>query len=92
MIVRIAGEDQFRLEGEHEARLKDLDGAVLEAVEKGDQAAYEAAFKELLAFVRESGTPLGEDELQSSDLILPPSDTTLTEAAENFTGEGWLPD
>jgi len=92
MIVRIAGEDQFRLDGEHETRLKELDASVLEAVEKGDQDAFERAFKELLEFVRASGTPLGEEELQSSDLILPPSDTTLTEAAEDFTGEGWLPD
>jgi len=92
MIVRIAGEDQFRLDGEHESRLKDLDGAVLDAVENGDQAAFERAFQELLAFVRASGTPLAEDALESSDLILPPPDTTLTEAVEDFNGEGWLPD
>ncbi|MDE3069490.1 MAG: hypothetical protein KGJ43_02050 [Acidobacteriota bacterium] len=92
MIVRIAGEDQFRLDGGHESRLRELDEAVLEAVERGDQAGFEAAFAELLSFVRASGTVLGEDELASSDLILPPPDTTLAEAAENFSGEGWLPE
>ena len=33
-----------------------------------------------------------EDELEGSDVILPPSDTTLQEAAADFTGEGLIPD
>jgi hypothetical protein len=92
MIVRIAGEDQFRLDASQEARLKELDDAVLEAVERGDDAAFHECFEALLEFVRDTGTPLDDDELVPSDLILPPSDTTITEAAENFTGEGWLPE
>jgi PspA-Associated protein len=92
MIVRIAGEDQFRLDGAHEARLQELDEAVLKALESGDEAAFRGSLAELLDFVRASGAPLGEDELEASDLILPPPDTTLEEAANNFNGEGWLPE
>jgi hypothetical protein len=92
MIVRIAGEDQFRLDASQEARVKELDDAVLEAVERGDDAAFHDSFEALLEFVRNSGTPLNEDELVTSDLILPPPDTTIAEAAEDFTGEGWLPE
>ena len=92
MIVRIAGEDQFRLDGSHEAHLAQLDEAVLQALERSDEAAFNAALQELLDFVRSTGAPLGEDELEASDLILPPSDTTLAEAASDFSGEGWLPE
>jgi PspA-Associated protein len=92
MIVRISGEDQFRLDSSHEARLQELDEAVLAALERGDEAAFNSSLSELLDFVRASGAPLGEDELEASDLILPPPDTTLEEAANDFSGEGWLPD
>ena len=92
MIVRIAGEDQFKLEGDAQARLQELDEAVLAAVERGDEEAFERTFKELLDFVRTHGSQLGEEELETSDLILPPADTTLQEARDNFSGEGWLPD
>ncbi len=92
MIVRIAGEDQFRLDSAHEAELNDLDHEVLAALERGDEPAFDAAFAKLLDFVRASGTPLEDEALESSDLILPPSDTSLSEAVDNFTGEGWLPE
>jgi hypothetical protein len=92
MIVRIAGEDQFRLDADKQERLQELDEAVLEAVERGDEEAFESTFKELLDFVRTHGSLLADDELSTSDLILPPPDTTLEEARENFSGEGWLPD
>jgi hypothetical protein len=92
MIVRISGEDQFRVDGSHEARLTELDNAVLEAIERGDEAAFDDSFEKLIEFVRSTGTPLAEDELEPSDVILPPADTTITEAANDFTGEGWLPD
>ena len=92
MIVRIAGEDQFRLQDSEEAQLNDLDTAVLDAVEQDDEAGFKSSFATLLDFVRTNGSPLSEDDLQPSDLILPPSDTTLMEAREDFNGEGWLPD
>jgi hypothetical protein len=92
MIVRIAGEDQFRLDSANEAQLEELDNAVLQAIERGDDAAFHSSFERLLDYVRSSGARLGDDELEASDLILPPSDTTLTEAVEDFNGEGWLPE
>ena len=88
MIVRIAGEDQFRLDESHEARLQELDEAVLKALESGDEAAFRGSLAELLDFVRASGAPLGADELEASDVILPPSDTTLDEAAERLQRRG----
>ena len=38
--------------------------------------------QELLQLVRSEGTELSDDDLQESDLILPPSDLTFAEAGE----------
>ncbi|MGH2832576.1 MAG: PspA-associated protein PspAA [Solirubrobacteraceae bacterium] len=91
MIVRISGEDQYRLGEQDQARLHQLDGEVLAAVHASDEEAFERAYGELLAFVRANGELLGEDELEGSDLILPPADITLAEVGEEFTGEGLIP-
>jgi hypothetical protein len=91
MIVRISGEDQYRLDGEN-GRLNELDNAVVVAVEAGEEERFRGAYEELLAFVRGHGTPLAEDELAGSDLILPPPDISLAEARVEFTGEGLIPD
>ena len=92
MIVRISGEDQYRLDDSLHAQLNQLDSAVLAAVDAGDEASFKAAFSELLGYVRSNGATVGDDEIETSDLILPPDDITLSEAAEEFTGEGLIPD
>jgi hypothetical protein len=91
MIVRISGEDQYRLDGVDE-RVNELDNVVVAAVDAGDEQRFRSAYDELLAFVREHGTPLAEDELEGSDLILPPPDLSLAEAQSEFTGAGLIPD
>jgi hypothetical protein len=92
MIVRISGEDQYRLEDSHHNRLNELDNAVVTTCEDGDEASFRASFGELLDYVRANGERVGDDEIETSDLILPPADTTLAEAATEFTGEGLIPD
>jgi hypothetical protein len=92
MIVRISGEDQYRLDDSLHAQLNELDSAVLMAVDSGDEAAFTTAFSDLLGFVRANGSLVGDEEIATSDLILPPDDITLAEAAEEFTGEGLIPD
>ena len=92
MIVRIATEGQYRVPDDHGDRLNDLDNAVVEAVEAGDEDRYHELFEELLAYVRSEGSPLEADDLEGSDVILPPPDTSFVEASEEFTGEGLIPD
>lgn len=92
MIVRISGEDQYRLEDSLHDRLNQLDNAVLVAIDAGDESVFKAAFSELLDFIRANGALVGDEEIETSDLILPPDDITLTEAAAEFTGEGLIPD
>ena len=92
MIVRISGEDQFELDDGETDRLNELEAVVIKAVEAGDEAAYTSAFEALLDHVRNVGSVVGDDELEGSDVILPPADTTIAEASEDFTGEGLIPD
>jgi hypothetical protein len=92
VIVRIATENQYRFPDDQADRLNDLDNAVVAAVEADDEDRFHEAFEELLALVRSEGTVLGDDELEESDLILPPADTSMIEAAADFTGEGLIPD
>ena len=73
-------------------RLNDLDNSVVEAVDAGDEDAFHERFEELLALVRAEGSPLDGDDLEGSDVILPPPDTSFVEASEEFTGEGLIPD
>ena len=92
MIVRIATEGQFHLPDEDSQRLNDLDNQAVEAVEAGDEDRFLQLFQEMLELVRRDGTPVGDDELEESDVILPPPDLTFAEASEQFTGEGLIPD
>lgn len=92
MIVRISGEDQYRLEDGLRERLNQLDGVVLSAIDAQDEAAFKSSFTELLDYVRANGERIGDEEIETSELILPPDDITLAEAAEEFTGEGLIPD
>jgi hypothetical protein len=92
MIVRISGEGQFDLADSEAARLNDLEHPVIQAAEQGDEEAYESAFGALLDHVRSAGTRVPDDALEGSDVILPPGDTSLAEAAADFTGEGLIPD
>ena len=92
MIVRISEEGQFELPDDLHGRLNELDDATVAAVDAGDEAAYDTSFKALLDFVRASGTVVADDDLRGSDVILPPADLSFTEAGEDFTGEGLVPD
>jgi hypothetical protein len=92
VIVRIATESQYKLPEEAAEELNDLDNQVVAAVEAGDEDQFHAIFEQMLDLVRRAGQPLDEDELAESDVILPPPDTSFVEAAEEFTGEGLIPD
>ncbi|HEY5198413.1 MAG TPA: hypothetical protein VIJ51_15440 [Solirubrobacteraceae bacterium] len=92
MIVRILNEDQYRVPEDMLGELNELDNACVEAVEAGDEARFRATYDQLLALVRDRGEVLDDDDLSGSDLMLPPSDITMAEAQEEFTGEGLIPD
>jgi PspAA-like protein len=92
MIVRISGEDQYRLDDGESGHLNELENAVVAVVEGGREDGFADAFAALLDYVRANGRPVGDEELESSDVILPPADLSFEEAGKDFTGEGLIPD
>ena len=91
MIVRISTEGQYELDGSDEEALNELDNQAVGACEAEDDQRFHDAFTRLLEFVRTNGRLVPDDELASSDVILPPPDTSLKEAKAEFTGEGLIP-
>jgi hypothetical protein len=91
MIVRILGKGQFRLDDGLLGRLNELDNAVAAAVAAGDADGFGRAFTTLIEMVQTEGSPVADDELVTSDHVLPHADTTLEEAREAFAGEGAIP-
>ncbi|HEV3283428.1 MAG TPA: hypothetical protein VG010_04430 [Solirubrobacteraceae bacterium] len=92
MIVRISGEDQYELADEDTAKLHELDRAVSAIVDSGREDGFADAYGSLLEYVRSHGKRVADDDLQGSDCILPPADLSFSEATDEFTGEGLIPD
>jgi hypothetical protein len=92
VIVRIFSDGQYRVPDEAQARLHELDEQTVAAVDAADDAAFHAKFSALIDHIHATGERLADDELEPSDLMLPPADISLAEAREEFTGEGLIPD
>ncbi len=92
MIVRIAGEGQFKLPDEDAERLNELDNRAVSAAEEGDETGFNELWSQMLELVASDGNRLDDDELVESDVILPPRDVSFDEARGEFTGEGLIPD
>jgi hypothetical protein len=90
MIIRILGEGQFRVDDATAADLQALDTSVESAVERSDQGALTVALGALLARARQ-GTPLPQDSLEPSDVIIPYEDATIDEVRKLLTDEGLIP-
>jgi hypothetical protein len=91
VIVRIATEGQYELEDGAVTTLNELDNEAVAACDSGDEERFKAVYGKLLDLIRTEGRPLGDSELEGSDLILPPPDVSLEEAKAEFSGEGLIP-
>ena len=92
MIVRIMGEGQLRLDDGALDELNRLDDQLGEAIDSGDDERFRAALVSLLDAVRAAGTPVPDDELIDSDLVLPYADAHVDEVREMLTDEGLIPE
>jgi len=91
MIVRIAGEGQYRVSDEQVERLNAIDNQLIPIVADGDEARWHELLAQLIEAVESEGEEISIDELQTSDIILPPRDTTIAEARELFHEDGFIP-
>jgi hypothetical protein len=92
VIVRLMGEGQFKVPDEALDGLNAIDNAAVEALDRGDEDGFRAKLDELVQAVRQRGERLPDDTLEGSDLLVPPTDLTLDEARQLFSGEGLIPD
>ena len=91
MIIRIMGEGQFEVDGSRLQELNELDDALASAVESGDDDRFRSALVTLLDAVRDAGTPVADDVLVDSDLVLPYAEAHIDEVREMLSGEGLIP-
>ncbi len=80
VVVRIQGEDQYRLGESDHAQLDAYDKQLVTAIESGDQAAFHKALQDVLAFVRSRGVRVSATESVASAVVIPGEDMTLEEA------------
>ena len=92
MIVRLMGEGQYRIDEGVAKQLNELDDQAIAALERGDEAELDSCLEAMRRTVKAQGTPLADDHLAPSDVIVPPSDLTLEESRELFSEQGLIPD
>jgi hypothetical protein len=92
MIVRLLGEGQYRVDDGLLARLNGLDDRAQAAADAEDEPELDRVLDEMWQLVQAEGEPLAEDDLSTSDTIVPPSDLTLEETKRLFSEEGFIPD
>lgn len=91
MIVRIMGEGQVKLDDDHFTELNKLDDELLREMESGDEQGFRRTLNALLDAVRRLGTPLPDDALEPSQLILPSPEATLAEVRDMLNDDGLIP-
>ena len=88
MIVRIMGDNQYRVDDGQHAEIARLDAALMDALEASNQQGFQAALEQLTTFVQQHGTVVPDDELVTSDFMVPATDMTLTEAQDVIAQQG----
>jgi hypothetical protein len=91
MIVRIMGEGQYVVPDGAVEALNAHDGQLTAALDAGDEGAFRAALKAMLAEVKDAGEPLADEELVESDVILPGPLATLDEVRDLLSDDGLIP-
>jgi hypothetical protein len=92
VIVRLMGEGQYRVGDELRERLNELDDRAGAALEANDEIELDRALDEMFELVRREGEKLPDDDLSTSDAVIPPSDLTLEESRQLMAQEGFIPD
>jgi hypothetical protein len=92
VIVRLMGEGQYRVGDALRDRLDELDNQAGAALDAGDEVELDGVLDQMFELVRGEGEKLPDDELSSSDAVIPPSDLTLEESRELMSHEGFIPD
>jgi hypothetical protein len=79
VIVRILGEGRYDVPEADLPAIEQLDATLVDAMDRGDEAAFSGALADLIGQVRHTGTLLPADDLQTSELAVPHEGSTLDE-------------
>jgi hypothetical protein len=92
VIVRLMGEGQYRVDDGLVEPLNELDDRAQAAAEADDEPELDRALDEMWRLVQSKGERLEDDDLSTSDFVIPPSDLTLDETRRLLSPEGFIPD
>jgi hypothetical protein len=79
VIVRILGEGRYEVPDADLPAIEQLDAVLVDALDRGDDAAFTGALADLVGEVRHSGKRLADDDLGTSELVVPHEGSTLAE-------------
>ncbi|HMK62618.1 MAG TPA: hypothetical protein VK386_03275 [Acidimicrobiales bacterium] len=88
MIVRILGEGLYELPDPDLPVVEEIDDVLMDAVDRGDEAAFTGALADLIGEVRHSGTRLAHDDVRSSGMVVPHEGSSLAEVKALLAEEG----
>jgi phage shock protein A len=80
IVVRIAGDEQYRLPASARSALEGMDEDLARAIEAENGEEFARLTRRLVTMVRDMGERLPPDDVRRSDLIVPSADMTLAEA------------
>jgi phage shock protein A len=80
IVVRVAGDDQYRLPATARSVLQGLDEDLARAIEHDNAEDFSRLTRRLVTMVNDMGERLPHDDVRSSDLIVPAADMTLADA------------
>jgi phage shock protein A len=80
IVVRIAGDDQYRLPASARSALEGLDEDLARAIEHDNAEDFARLTRRLVTLVNDMGERLPRDDVRASDLIVPAADMTLADA------------
>jgi phage shock protein A len=80
IVVRIAGDDQYRLPSSARSALEGLDEDLARAIEQDNAEDFARLTRRLVTLVNDMGERLPRDDVRASDLIVPAADMTLSDA------------
>jgi hypothetical protein len=79
VIVRILGEGSYDVPDADLPAIEQLDTALMDALDRGDEATFSSTLADLVGLVRHTGTPVPADDIRPSELAVPHPGSTLDE-------------
>jgi phage shock protein A len=88
IVIRIAGDDRYRVPTSLRPALEGLDTAMEIALNTNDETSFAKCTHQLVKLIKESGTPVPVEDLAPSDLVVPGEEMSIAEASTIIAGEG----